>query len=317
MQHSFPQSRGAMVRLIPTGLHDVVLLPHDAGTKVPSAIVKHMKASNSTPGMNYSASTILLEVRHFKEDHHHNAVVPPRTMHTVRHDKDAGEGYQHGSPLYSKQQTLKSMGDGQSTTVLSPAAEPPVVKATNGMAQHTNLLLTCMVYIVLLVSVAYIYKQVRKPQPRLLTAPYPGERFTFGFFDPLGFQDWSICLMACCCPAIRWAETVSDDKVQYMTFWAALFLVLGLGISIFVLGFYVLGHVELAPVICLIFVLLGIYFRQRLRLTFGHNPYVLRSVAIDILSWCCCPCCAIVQEAREVTYCQTAHNGMMSMPPSA
>ena len=58
-----------------------------------------------------------------------------------------------------------------------------------------------------------------------------------------------------------------------------------------VLGIYLL---MLIPMI------VGIVYRRKLRDIFGYEPKSSMSVVLDILSWCCCPCCTISQEAKEV-----------------
>lgn len=53
------------------------------------------------------------------------AVVPPKNMATVRHDKEKGNGYNPGSPLYAKQENLRAAG---------PADEAPApVLSTSSM----------------------------------------------------------------------------------------------------------------------------------------------------------------------------------------
>merc|ERR1719225_176342 len=46
----------------------------------------------------------------------------------------------------------------------------------------------------------------------------------------------------------------------------------------------------------LIPMIVGIVYRRKLRDIFGYKSKLM----LDILSWCCCPCCTISQEAKEV-----------------
>jgi len=49
------------------------------------------------------------------------AVAPPENLKTINHDKEAGNGYQPGSPLYTKQQALKK-GKDAASKVFDPAS---------------------------------------------------------------------------------------------------------------------------------------------------------------------------------------------------
>lgn len=102
-------------------------------------------------------------------------------------------------------------------------------------------------------------------------------------------SDWPICLMACCCPAIRWADTIGSDRLWGGFFWHAFLLFLVLQI----LGIYTYGFSVLV-LLCI-----GIYFRQKIRGNFKKSNS-WSTYASDVLLWCCCPCLAIAQEALEV-----------------
>lgn len=57
------------------------------------------------------------------------------------------------------------------------------------------------------------------------------------------------------------------------------------------MGVYLLFWVTIA---------LGVFYRQKLRAIFGHEPISVKTMGLDILSWWCCQCCVISQEAKEV-----------------
>lgn len=48
--------------------------------------------------------------------------------------------------------------------------------------------------------------------------------------------------------------------------------------------------------------ILIIVYRQKLRQKFKLHPWTCASCAFDFVYVCCCPCCAIAQEARVVRY---------------
>lgn len=228
-------------------------------------------------------------------------------MPTVNHDKEAGSGYSPGSPLFRKQeeaQTAAKNGTGAAT----PAAKATPAATTTtiaGGAQSTSAgtsarsavhaFLGNLIYVILVLVIAYIYKRYKKETDSSTQEPSEGGSFTFGLFDVQGCQtDTQLCLCSFCCPCIRWAETMSSEKVNFLRFWTAMALVLGL-------------HLLSGPTAGLAaLVSLGgaIFFRQRLRDQFGHDPKTAKTIILDILTWCCCPLCAIAQEAREVEHCK-------------
>lgn len=121
----------------------------------------------------------------------------------------------------------------------------------------------------------------------------PHETFSFGLFDCWG--DAFISGAACCCPAIRWADTMSYEKANLVPFY--------LGFSIFVLlgvvrwlGLYGVTLGTLATAI------VGTIFRQRLRAHYGLAHGDLKTYLSDFFVWLCFPPCAIMQEARHVEW---------------
>jgi Cys-rich protein (TIGR01571 family) len=118
----------------------------------------------------------------------------------------------------------------------------------------------------------------------------PGQDFRYGICDCTG--DSRVCICGMCCPAIRWADTVSDGKGGFILFSTALLLMTGLGI------------LSAAPTLGLLawiaIVTIGVHYRQQIRLKYGLETETTSSYVEDISVWCCCTLCAICQEARQV-----------------
>jgi len=114
------------------------------------------------------------------------------------------------------------------------------------------------------------------------------------------FQEWrsglfgcaeypGITFWACCCPAIRWADTMS--KVGFHTFYKA-FAIMTL--------LWSLMFIPIASGLCfLVVVCYMTYTRQALRKTFEFEEHGGASWASDCLTMLCCMCCAVAQEARQ------------------
>jgi Cys-rich protein (TIGR01571 family) len=214
-------------------------------------------------------------------------------MPTVSHKKDAGDGYSASSPLYEKQEAIKRFME-------TAKADEEVTTSTliETATRHWAFALSStLIYIILVLIVAALYRK-HKPESRQAEfEPAEGGSFTFGILECANLkQDWlHICLLSCCCPAIRWADTISAVKVGIMPFWPALILAL----SLFLLGPITAGLTTAA------FSLIAIFVRQRLRLYFEHEPNKPTTLVLDCFAWCCCfQCCALIQEAREVEYVQ-------------
>lgn len=120
------------------------------------------------------------------------------------------------------------------------------------------------------------------------------QEFRFGLCDCFG--DVRVCLCGLCCPAIRWADTVSTEKGGFLVFGAAFFVfcaVLG-GLSLLCL--YPLA----GGVAWFAFATLGMYYRQQIRQKYDLENDTAPSYIEDFCVWCCCAFCALCQEARQV-----------------
>lgn len=103
-------------------------------------------------------------------------------------------------------------------------------------------------------------------------------------------EEPKMSLVACCCPCVRWGETMSMMK-DYLPFWT--------GFALFA-AFYLFNGFEPVSGICwFVLSLIGASYRQSLRDAFNMEKGGVTYVGdFCLYYWCCC--CAIVQEARHV-----------------
>jgi Cys-rich protein (TIGR01571 family) len=114
--------------------------------------------------------------------------------------------------------------------------------------------------------------------------------FRYGLLDCLG--DSRVCLCGICCPAIRWADTMSEEKAGFLDFTSAFLLMLGLGMLVVCPYTGLMGWLAM--------VVVGVYFRQRIREKYNLESDTTSSYIEDFMVWCCCCFCALCQEARQV-----------------
>jgi len=116
------------------------------------------------------------------------------------------------------------------------------------------------------------------------------QEFKFGLCECLG--DVRVCFCGLLCPAIRWADTVSEDKGGFLYFSSAFLLMMGLGMLV------------LCPLTgafaWLAITVVGVCYRQKIREKHGLESHSLPSYLEDAFAWCCCAYCALCQEARQV-----------------
>lgn len=150
-------------------------------------------------------------------------------------------------------------------------------------------------YLLQIFIVAFLYMQFCKPavSVKIPESQVRTEEFQFGAFDPNDCaRDCQMCVCAGCCPWIRWAENMSKDHIQFLAFLPGLFITALLASA----GSVTFG--ASVPILVLV-VVLG---RQRIRDAYGLPSGTCHILLGDCLLWICCPCCAIVQEARQVEY---------------
>lgn len=144
-------------------------------------------------------------------------------------------------------------------------------------------------FAVVLVAVVYYKEKLHPPKDTLgshsALEVEPG-RWRFGLLSC--FDEPTICLLACCCAPIRWADTMRMARI--LSFWGAL--------TIFV-GLVVLDTV-CAGLAGVVLVLLLAYYRQRIRRLFGLQSGTCMSWSEDCLAYVLCCCCAVTQEARQL-----------------
>jgi len=242
-------------------------------------------------------------------------VVPPSKLATVKHDKDAGQGYNKGSPLYAKQEQLKTSPDAALDTKEKKEKEcwceqgswsekwlpksiccedPDEVTYKSIVWDHLlEHCITAVVEIVVILLCAYCYKTMKANgymQYRGEREPKTGWAYSFFSCEDCR-EDLPLCCMSLCCPVIRAADTISNGKVSLLSFWpAVLILVLLVALGVLTAGISVL-----------VLTCFMIYSRQRIRRAFAHSDGTCYSWCFDAAAWCCCCwCCAMVQEAREV-----------------
>lgn len=107
------------------------------------------------------------------------------------------------------------------------------------------------------------------------------------------FSDVPICFWSCCCPCIRWADTL--HHMGFMSFWSAYALFLGLLIL-----YWGLSVVGIGIFIWLAFCVALVKFRHQMREQFKMTDRQGFSYFEDLAIYCCCWPCAIAQEARHV-----------------
>lgn len=110
--------------------------------------------------------------------------------------------------------------------------------------------------------------------------------FRTGLF---GCDQSDITFWSCLCPGIRWADT--NSKLGIHGFWSAFWLLTVL---------YCLSFIPIATPLCfLIVVCYMTVYRQEFRKAFSFDEQGGMTWATDCLTYCCCMCCAVAQEARH------------------
>lgn len=143
----------------------------------------------------------------------------------------------------------------------------------------------------LLIVVALVYRHMKKDPEGAPSDGYEHKaelldrRWRFGLFDCFG--DLNVCCFTCCCPAIRWADTMR--MAGYLGFWTAFILFMGLQL---------LSQLS-AGITGFILLIVLIVYRQRQRRLFEMQNGTCGSYIEDCLTYGCCSCCALIQEARQ------------------
>eukprot|EP00403_Amphidinium_massartii_P016089 CAMPEP_0178428014 /NCGR_PEP_ID=MMETSP0689_2-20121128/30050_1 /TAXON_ID=160604 /ORGANISM="Amphidinium massartii, Strain CS-259" /LENGTH=349 /DNA_ID=CAMNT_0020049755 /DNA_START=45 /DNA_END=1094 /DNA_ORIENTATION=+ len=271
----------------------VALLSAGSGQHFVSGLVaQRTEMVNSGPAKSKDAAALVSPS--FLQGHSNMTEAHRSPMPTITHQKEPGNGYIPGSPLYEKQQALQA-----GTATVAPSSGSAACSPQSGtyawcvLANHPVAYLTSVaVHILLILLFAYLYKTYKSsfyvPAKSFSAREDHWAYHLFSIQDLR--QDLCLCCMSWCCLGIRWADTVSSWKVMPGTFWTAIVTLIILEI--------------LAPLTgglsMLIMFVIFVYMRQRIRGVFGHARGNCYTLSVDCLAWCCCPCCSTVQEAREV-----------------
>jgi len=148
---------------------------------------------------------------------------------------------------------------------------------------------TFFVTAIIILVAAVIYKKTMAMPARDMekyseTNDFKGQDFKHGVFSC--FEEPKLCLCTFCCWGIPWADTM--DVVGLIGFWVGLTICIGTifldtltgGISWFFMA------------------AVFTYFRQQIRKQFEMKNETT-DLAIDYALWLCCPCCSVVQQARQ------------------
>jgi len=242
----------------------------------------------------------------------HVSLVQNKEMPITTHDKDAGEGYKKGSPLYKKQQDIAknpkkaSLKEPESNKVVH-VTTPPEEKAVSpsywwniygGEKGHVySGLLSFIIYFIDVMFVALIWTKCARPgRTKEGTRERQNNGITWAYglfsFDHCFGHHANVCFCSWCCAPLRLADTYNKDPMPVMkSFWGALIIItclLGLGQLSFGLT-------------SLVFLCLATHFRQQLRKKYGLESGGT-TCCTDCLSWFFCPFCSMAQEARQVEF---------------
>lgn len=184
---------------------------------------------------------------------------------------------------------------GSQDPVIDAETDKDVAEATEAtkdaqsffLLDMTDVAITLLVWTVVAVLCA-IYHEKQKVYPSS-SENKPEDldgKFKFNLFGC--FEEPMMTLLSCCCPAIRWADT--SRMAGFMGFWVAFTLFFVLCLLNAIGGFAVFS---------MIIGVVGAFYRSKIRATFNMEQTAMTH-AEDCLTYCCCTCCAIVQEARQL-----------------
>jgi len=171
-------------------------------------------------------------------------------------------------------------------TPASQNTPPPQSPAQQFMTSVVSIL----IQVLITALVAFLYMK-NKPES-VVTVPEGDKKesldgdFKHGLFSCFDLPGLS--LFTFCCGGIRWADSMR--MMGELTFYSAV------GIW---LGMLVLGAVTGGLFTWVGIAIIGTMYRQKIRAAFNMKSDNNTTV-MDCLGWCCCTCCSIVQEARQV-----------------
>lgn len=234
----------------------------------------------------------------------------------VYHDKDAASGYNEGSPLYEEQQRWVERNGDNSLPVSGGAPSGRFAWVPSFWRpfweqcyyQPVSAVAALIFQIFISVLFAWLYlKYMPIWRKNHMDLPYHQSNeadWRHSPWDVNCANDWQLCLWGFCCPYIRWADTITNvfvmgqnssapkpsPEVLRWAFWRAFAFMLILSL--------------LAPltfgISLVVAILIAVQTRQTARVAFRLSPGDPRALLYDTLLWCCCPFCALMQEARQV-----------------
>jgi Cys-rich protein (TIGR01571 family) len=151
------------------------------------------------------------------------------------------------------------------------------------------------VYILFMLIAGAIYVQVMEKSvgSKVPEHMIRVDEFQYGAFECSECdRDWQICLCSWCFEWVRWADTASHPQLEFIGFWPAL------AITTLLAAAATITFGATVPILLLIVV----FCRQRIRVAYGLPRGTFMLLAGDCCLWMWCPCCAIIQEARQVEY---------------
>jgi len=176
------------------------------------------------------------------------------------------------------------------------ALPPPAEKSSWKAPGWKEQLLSISVYLVMIVAVAFIYgRYFTYAYPTLRQAPnIARDRFSFGIFDGCRCDpDWRICFCSWFCMPVRWADTASSPKINFVrNFWLGV-VVFALLASLSELTYGLTGLLLLG---------LAVANRQRVRQVYELPSGNCATACEDCVMWTFCGPCAVMQEALEVEF---------------
>jgi len=246
----------------------------------------------------------------------HGSSLLVRDMPVTTHDKDAGSGYNQGSPLYEKQQaTGKKKAPEPPNAGLTVPSEVPkpqnldandvqkvpgqvegyVKKRFNfwtGVYYFFSMVITWTLLGLIWVKAIGRHKVGYKERER------DPRGFSYGLLslDHCFGHHANVCLCAWCCFPLRLADTYSKEPHSLISSFMKAVVMVSVLLALMELsvGF---SHI--------VFIGMAVYFRQQLRKVYSLPNGTCSTFTEDCLTWWCCPFCAAAQEARQVEFVTT------------
>jgi Cys-rich protein (TIGR01571 family) len=179
-----------------------------------------------------------------------------------------------------------------SSAPIQPVAPPPQQDAP---AVHGQRFLSTLVSWAIWVAFSLLLWYFAYPvAPIIDDLEDPKKIMTSGYFECL--NDWEarkIFFCACCCPALRWADTMHTAGLLSIAAALAFYFGFAFFNQFLLLGTFSMGVLTNALILA---------FRHQLKERLQLESWTCSSCCMDFLFVCFCPWCAISQEARAVQH---------------